>query len=160
MENNPDFRPLLEALQTQERLASDVSALRNRNRILGGLITLILLLIGLQGWQIARTNDLAHDTGETSQQTKEIVADLSAVVAIQEAQREQVAEVACRTRNGANRATREQFRLAYNTIAAFDRNDVGLQRSIDRLIASIPKPHEQDRDCNGTGLGADDYPDE
>ena len=154
MRNDPDFAPLVEGLDNLGKLVETVRSLHRRTHAqqvmllaLAGLIAVVAVLGGLT-WGVSRDNQkIARDSKEQSERLQEVVAAQRHVIRAQEDERTQSMVEACQTRNSANKTTRQQFRLTYQIIRR-NSDSVENKAFVEVLIDRIPKPHEQDRDCN------------
>lgn len=92
-----------------------------------------------------KASNTAHDVEANSE------ADLARVAA--------AAVEACQLRNRGAQVTRDFFNAYTDGVDQVFTSPTGHQ-AVAVLRASIPTPDKTDRDCNGNGLGDDDYPKE
>lgn len=164
MRNDPDFAPLVEGLDNLGKLVETVKSLHRRTHaqqimilVLAGLIAVVFVL-GFLTWDLARDNRRVAGTAKAnSERLEQVVANQRHVIRDQERERTQSLTEACQTRNSANKATRQQFRLTYRIIRRNSDSPEG-KAFVQVLVDRIPDPHEQDRDCNDDGtLNRRDY---
>lgn len=154
MRNDPDFSPLVEGLDNLGKLVETVKSLHRRTHVqqimilaLAGLVAVVAVLGGLT-WGISRDNkEIADESKVQADRLAEVVADQRQVIRAQERERTQSMIEACQTRNSANKSTRQQFRLTYHIIRR-NSDSPESKAFVEVLLDRIPKPHEQDRDCN------------